>query len=264
MVCISLDHRLRAESAQEVQTIRGWFDARGIEHASLSVDWGSCRPHSGRVQQEARQRRHELLTKECERRGLRYLLYAHTLDDQVETMLLRLARASGLEGLSGMKSVVPAAMGSAVLRVRPLLGVPKAALYATCGRFGQDWLEDPSNRMLVFDRVRVRQALAVFGRPQVTASDPTLAVQRSPISLEEFGVVVDSLRRLSRYMSDFVSARLRQLATFISPFGYCVVRVDTLLSVEGVDVATSVIAQALKLVRGGQHLPLSRSFAHCY
>src|SRR5207253_3546344 len=86
---------------------------------------------------------------------------------QGETMLLRLARGSGVDGLGAM---APVAYAPACRVVRPLLDQPKARLVATCAAFGQPVIEDPSNRNPAFARVRLRQAAAVLAAEGLTAA----------------------------------------------------------------------------------------------
>jgi tRNA(Ile)-lysidine synthase len=91
------------------------------------------------------------------------LVTAHTLDDQAETLLMRLARGSGLDGLAAMapRGVLPSdgpdsAAGDGPLILRPLLAVAKARLRATLEARGIPWAEDPSNEMAAFERSRLR------------------------------------------------------------------------------------------------------------
>ena len=84
----------------------------------------------------------------------------HTQDDQAETVLMRLARRAGVDGLSGMAAW---RVHLGVGWVRPLLGVARGELRDWLKARGQDWIEDPSNEALRFDRVKARRALAALG-----------------------------------------------------------------------------------------------------
>jgi tRNA(Ile)-lysidine synthase len=81
------------------------------------------------------------------------------LDDQAETVLLRLARGSGVNGLAAMADVTEL---RGLRLVRPLLGISRARILATLAAFGQPWIEDPSNADLRFVRARLRKAKAVL------------------------------------------------------------------------------------------------------
>src|SRR5690606_28052239 len=85
------------------------------------------------------------------------LLTAHHADDQLETLLLRLLRGTGVRGLRG---ILPVARLGRSLVARPLLGFTRAELAAVADRWGLEWLEDPSNRSLDFDRNLIRTRLA--------------------------------------------------------------------------------------------------------
>jgi tRNA(Ile)-lysidine synthase len=86
---------------------------------------------------------------------------AHTLDDQAETLLFRLARGSGLTGLAGMAPISPLPTGGEreILLVRPLLSVSKSRLVATLNAARIDYSDDPSNRDPRFTRTRLRGLL---------------------------------------------------------------------------------------------------------
>ena len=79
----------------------------------------------------------------CAGAGVLHLLTAHTRDDQAETVLLRLARGSGVSGLAAMAPATPLA---SVRLLRPLLDTPKARLLAMLAALGQDWVDDPTNQ----------------------------------------------------------------------------------------------------------------------
>lgn len=150
---LTVDHCLRPEAAAEAAQVGEWMAARGIAHAVLRPD---SPPPRSNLQAEARAARHRLLRGWCRSHGVLHLLLAHTLGDQAETVLLRLARGSGAAGLAGMAAVT----STAEVRVlRPLLGVPRASLEALLRSQGQDWVRDPSNDDASFGRVRMRALL---------------------------------------------------------------------------------------------------------
>lgn len=155
VLALTVDHGLRAESADEAAQVAQWVAARGIPHRTLR--WEGDKPASN-IQAAARAARYDLMAAACRDAGISILLTAHHADDQAETLLLRLARGSGLKGLGGIAPVRELAPGLTL--VRPLLGVTKAQLVATLTAMGQDWIEDPSNESEMFDRVKVRRLLA--------------------------------------------------------------------------------------------------------
>jgi tRNA(Ile)-lysidine synthase len=150
----TVDHGLRAESAAEAAATAQVCAAMGVPHSILAV---AVAP--GNVQAEARHARYAALAGWLGERGLAALATAHHADDQAETLLLRLNRASGVAGLAGARArgVVP---GTTVPLLRPLLGWRKAELAALVAAAGLTPADDPSNADDRFDRARLRKALA--------------------------------------------------------------------------------------------------------
>jgi tRNA(Ile)-lysidine synthase len=101
------------------------------------------------------------LAAEAARAGFAHIVTAHTLDDQAETLLFRLARGSGLTGLAGMApiSTLPKSGDRELFLLRPLLGIPKTRLVATLKAAGVKYNDDPSNRDPRFVRTRLRDLL---------------------------------------------------------------------------------------------------------
>jgi len=149
----TVDHRLRPESAAEAAAVAAVCAARGVPHATLV--WDDA-PGRGNLQAAARDARRQLLAAWARERGLAAVALGHTLDDQAETFLMRLARGSGVDGLAAM---APAVEAEGVLWLRPILGLRRAALRAALAAEGLGWAEDPGNEDAHFLRVRARRAL---------------------------------------------------------------------------------------------------------
>jgi tRNA(Ile)-lysidine synthase len=150
----TVDHGLRPESAAEAGAVAALCASLGVAHATLSVEVAP-----GNLQSEARAARYAALGGWMEARGLGALATAHHADDQAETLLLRLNRASGVAGLAGTRArgEVP---GTRLLLVRPLLGWRRSELAEIVSGAGVRAADDPSNRDDRFDRARIRKALA--------------------------------------------------------------------------------------------------------
>lgn len=150
----TVDHGLRPESATEAKTVAGICAELGVAHEILNVEVGP-----GNIQSEARAARYAALADWIDARGLAALATAHHADDQAETLLLRLNRASGVAGLAGTRArgIVP---GTDRPLLRPLLGWRKAELVALVETARIVAAQDPSNVDDRFDRARLRKALA--------------------------------------------------------------------------------------------------------
>ena len=150
-VCaLTVDHRLRPESAAEIRLLHGWLSARAIRHEILV--WSAGKPRSG-IQEAAREARYALLAEWCREHGWLHLLTAHQREDQAETHLIRRRASSGADGLAGMSAI----REFADCRIlRPLLGVAKARLAALLAIERQPFITDPSNSDPIFERSRLR------------------------------------------------------------------------------------------------------------
>ena len=150
---VTVDHGLRSESAAEAEAVARFCAGRGIPHATLRwQDWAG----RGNLQAAARAARRRLIAGWARERGLGAVALGHTLEDQAETFLLRLARGSGVDGLAAMSF---ATRGEGLLWLRPLLEARRADLRAWLAGQGVPWAEDPSNADPAFARVRARAAL---------------------------------------------------------------------------------------------------------
>lgn len=155
VVMLTVDHGLRIEAKNEVSQIKQWFLEHGISHVTLA--WEGQKPVAN-IQHQARQIRYQLLLSYCKRMNIKQLWFAHHLQDQAETVISRLMRGSGIDGLSAME---PVSMQENIVCVRPLLSFTKEVLIDYLKALKQPWIEDPSNKNIKFERVRVRQWLEI-------------------------------------------------------------------------------------------------------
>ncbi|WP_158968861.1 tRNA lysidine(34) synthetase TilS [Chachezhania sediminis] len=149
----TVDHGLRPEAAAEAAHVAALARKLGVEHDMLHWNGGTA---SGNLQGAARQARYRLLTRWAHVHDLPELALGHTMDDQAETVLMRLGRASGVDGLAAMAATREV---GGVLLIRPLLTFTRTELRDHLRRAGIGWCEDPSNDDSRFARVRARQAL---------------------------------------------------------------------------------------------------------
>lgn len=145
----TVDHRLREESADEAAMVAQWCRDHGIPHEILYP----ASAMTGNVQRWARLQRYAALEAWRTRRGIDWLFTAHHADDQLETVLMRLNRGAGVNGLAGIR----ARQGHIL---RPLLGARRAQLLDYAQSRGIPFVNDPSNTDPRFDRAMIRQHLA--------------------------------------------------------------------------------------------------------
>ncbi|WP_165498275.1 tRNA lysidine(34) synthetase TilS [Siculibacillus lacustris] len=181
---LSVDHRLRAESATEAAIVAARAAALGLPHQTLA--WTGPKP-AGDLQASARRARRALMRDALEARGWDTLVLAHHADDQAETFLARLARGSGVVGLAAM---APLHRAEGMWIARPFLALPKRRLTATLTAAGIDWIEDPSNADRRFDRARWRAAmpdLAALGLTRERLVATARAMARAAVALDGLG-----------------------------------------------------------------------------
>ena len=168
LLAVTVDHGLRKEAAAEAVAVKRLARKLGVPHRILR--WRGKKPKTG-LPEAARAARYGLLAAAAMRAGYGHVLTAHTLDDQAETVLFRLARGSGLVGLAGMAPAVPLPIpgGSAIFLVRPFLHVPKSRLIATLEAARIAYSEDPTNRDPHFTRARLRALMPVLAREGLDA-----------------------------------------------------------------------------------------------
>ncbi len=154
LMVLTVDHGLRVEAAAECERVAAIFAA--IPNCSAHIlRWDGEKPAHG-LQAAARTARYALLAGWCRAHGVLHLAVGHTADDQAETIAMRQAHGSGPSGLAGMAALRPE---NGVRLLRPLLPVSRAAIRDWLRTRGQGWIDDPSNALVKFERVRVRQRL---------------------------------------------------------------------------------------------------------
>jgi tRNA(Ile)-lysidine synthase len=151
LTALIVDHGIRKDSGLEAGTVAGWLNDAGIDAVVRRVEGLRGK---GDLQAEARKARYAVMADWCARHECLHLVVAHHVEDQAETLLLRLARGSGVDGLSGMAPVVEA---PTYRILRPLLQVSRARIMATLTVRNASHVTDPSNQSDAFARVRFRK-----------------------------------------------------------------------------------------------------------
>lgn len=143
---LTVDHGLQEGSAERAREIVRLAPTLGLDPAeALTVTVG----RAGGPEAAARDARYAALSEAARRLDAAAVLLGHTLDDQAETVLLRLARGSGSRSLSGMPEI------SGIYR-RPLLGLRRSRTRQACAALGLSPWDDPHNVDPAYTRVRVR------------------------------------------------------------------------------------------------------------
>ena len=148
----TVDHGLRPESGEEAAAVERVCAGLGVPHWILAAELTA----TANIQAAARERRYALLEGWAGEHGLGCILTAHHLEDQAETLVMRLLRGSGLAGLAAIRPD----RNAPVPILRPLLRWRRGELAAIVEAAGLNPVADPSNSDERFDRARLRKRLA--------------------------------------------------------------------------------------------------------
>lgn len=172
LLVLTVDHGLRAESKAEAETVS---QLKNINHKILA--WDHSQKPDSRIQEKARQARYDLMFEEIREQGKMYLFLGHHMNDQAETFLFRLAKGSGLDGLSCMAEQQER---EGIILCRPFLSFEKEELVRYCDENNILYSEDPSNENEGFARARLRKSMDVLAEEGLTKK--RLAVTASRLS----------------------------------------------------------------------------------
>ena len=152
-----VDHRLRPDAGLDAAFVAAMSRALGLEHHQAAVDPRTFADHEGlSVEDAARRLRYEFLARVARDVGATVVATGHTLDDQAETVLIRLLRGSGLDGLIG---IPPVRRSGETSIIRPLLETTREDVESYLRSIGAGWREDSTNRDLAILRNRIRLVL---------------------------------------------------------------------------------------------------------
>lgn len=163
LVALTVDHGLRPDSGAEADWVRAFCQERGIDHEILR--WTGEKPQSG-LAAAARSVRYRLLADAARDAGTDLIFVGHSSDDQAETVLMRSSRGNADRQHRGLAAMAPATLydGRAWL-LRPLLDISRGRLRRYLTDRNISWIDDPSNEVRRFERVRMRAVLGASDDP---------------------------------------------------------------------------------------------------
>jgi tRNA(Ile)-lysidine synthase len=191
-VCVAhLDHRIRKSSGKDAKWVADLSAKLGFRSVIGRVKVAEDAHADGdNLEQAAREARYAFLERTARKVSANYVLTAHTMDDQAETVLMRLMRGSASHVLGGMEGLRPLAKNSSIKLVRPLLWARRAETEDYCRQRKIEFLSDEMNDDLTFARVKVRKQLL----PLMQSFNNRIveAISRTATQLREDGAVLVS------------------------------------------------------------------------
>lgn len=237
-IVLIVDHGLRPGSAKDAAKALRWAKQAGLQAHMLS--WQGRKP-KGDIEAAAREARYRLMGEWCRAHGVSALFLAHTREDQAETFLLRLARGSGVDGLSAMqpRAQFPLAGFESLTLLRPLLEMSRAELRDYLGERDQPWLDDPMNMDPRFARTRLRAILPIL--------------EAAGLSVSRLAAAASHLSR-AREALDASAAALMDKAVTFDAAGYALMDADAIARVPR-ELGLRVFSKALMAVSGETYRP---------
>lgn len=233
VLVVSVDHGLRREAAEEARQVAANCERLGLPCRVMRPD---TIPLHGNRQAAARATRYQCLAAAAREAGYDTVVTAHHQDDQAETLLLRLARGSGVYGLAAM---APEVEIDGVRLARPLLGVPGGALKEVAEASELPLARDPSNADPRYDRVRLRTLM------------PAMAAEG--LTRERLAETAERLRSAAEALDETASALLSEHVA-VDELGVARGSVAALLSAHP-EIGRRALARLLKAVGGTAYTP---------
>lgn len=238
LACVTVDHGLRPEAAAEAAMVAAVCAGLGVPHDVLRWQGWDGR---GNLPDRARRARYGLIGDWARARGIAAVALGHTLDDQAETFLMRLARGSGVDGLAAMAAE---RHSDGIRWLRPLLGQRRADLRDFLRGRGVAWAEDPTNEDTAFDRVKARAALAALAPLGLTSE--TLAVTAGWM-------------RQAREVLEAAAAGLAERAVTVEAGDLVIAR--PAFDAAPLETRLRLLAGGLRWVAGGDYRPRAEALA---
>ena len=231
LMALHVNHQLRGtESAADAQWCRQQCEALDIPFEVLTCDTSQYANDTGEgIEAAARAQRYQLLTTAAEQAGVRYLVTAHTQDDQVETVLFRVLRGTGLRGLAGIPQT--RSLTHSLTLLRPLLDCSRTMVINYLSSLGQEYRTDSSNAETQFTRNRLRHELLPQLREQYNQELNGALVRLARQAAESQDVV----EMLARQLLDEAewAAKPQAMSLRCQPFAKC----ETLVACEALRIA---------------------------
>ncbi len=197
---LHFNHQIRGADADEDERFVGSLaDQYGLEfhHSSLDVP-GYAAEHRLSLETAGREARYSFFESFIQRQVVDVVATGHTMDDQAETVLMRILRGAGTKGLGGIYPKKKVSSGGKVgFIVRPLLGIRRAEVREYLDRIQQSWREDASNVDLQYTRNRIRHGLL-----------PLIETRFQPTAVAALAQLAEVAREEENYWAKTIKERL--------------------------------------------------------
>ncbi len=250
MAALIVDHKLRDDSTNEAKLVK-----KRLNHADITAHILTRKSNNRLttdIQNKARIIRYQLLQQWCVANNYKTIAIAHHMQDQAETFLLRLARGSGVYGLSAMekssKLKVISNEPNAINLIRPLLDINKTDLIDSLTHFNIKAIDDPSNKNEQFDRVKIRNNQLLF--------------DNIGLSAKRLASTAKNLRRARNALEEITNQAINKTTKFY-PTGYCIFDKKLLLN-QAEEIGLRALSNIITIISGGKYPPRLSKIENLY
>ena len=192
-----INHKLRKESSLEAETVKKAL--KKIDIQCIILDWNGKKP-SKNIQASARNKRYSLLTKECKKNNIKYLLLGHHLNDLFENFLIRMVRGSGLNGLISFGKYTKYRDKDLNI-IRPLLSLEKKDLLYVSNEVFNFFIKDPTNINKDYKRTRIRNLL--------------YSLKEEGLDIKKLQLTINNLKDSDKSIKFYVDRNLKKNVVFL-------------------------------------------------
>ena len=267
---VSIDHGLREAAVEEVREVTNLCGRLGVPH---HVEYWQSWSGDGNLMSQARTARYDLLTDWAFANGVNMVALGHTANDQAETLMMRLARGSGVDGLAAMSA---RRVHNGITWLRPLLRIHRRDLRYYLQDRNISWIEDPTNEDTDFERVRMRDALRLleplgFGTDTLVEVANHMSKAREALDWQTFleakeivrvshGAIVIELRRFRTLPEEIRRRMVVRALMWLSSGEYPPRRAAVLSALQAVNEGRKMTLEGCQIMRDDELIWISREY----
>ncbi len=241
LTALIVDHGLRKESSKEAALVRSRLEKMRINAQILK--WVGDKPKSN-IHEHARKARYKLLTDYCQQHKIKSLFFAHTKNDQAETVLLRIYRGTGIDGLVAMQEK---SIKNNINIFRPLLDVTRPEIEAYLKEHKIKWVDDPSNFDTKYERVKIRNLIN--------------SLKDKSTWIDRLNLLANNSKRSSDYIKAVVRKKFAKIVR-IHDLGFIDIKHEDLSKLHE-EIALKLLVKIFSYFNGSKHQPRLRSLSTC-
>lgn len=214
-ICLVVDHKLRPESTVEANFVRDYLISRGLECIIFTWKHEGHENIKSNPHHKARCARYNLLTRFCIDNNIQYMCTAHTYDDQSETVIMRIIRGSGINGIAAIREIHTMC---GIKLLRPMLDISRDEVLQFLQLTSWKWVEDPSNHYKCYERTKVRELVRYVENSDITSGK---------LFKKRLVLLAKNARRVEEFLDGHVH-ELLQKVVYYSRFGYAIISLKSL------------------------------------